>query len=90
MNDILHANIFFFITSIVVVVLGILAIVGLYYILSILKNIRDITRRAERGSEILAADLEDFRENIREEGMRFRHVKKLFKSYAKWFPSDKK
>ena len=90
MNDILHANIFFFVTTVVVAVLGILAIVALYYILGILKNIRDISNRAEKGSEILAGDLEHFRENIKEEGMRFRHIRKFMKGYAKWFPSDKK
>ena len=45
MNDILHANIFFFVTTVVVVVLGVLAIVALYYVLGILKNIRDISNR---------------------------------------------
>jgi membrane protein implicated in regulation of membrane protease activity len=89
MNDILHANIFFFITSVAVVVLAILGAVALYYILGILKNIRNISDRAERGSEILAGDMEHLRENIKEEGMRFRHIKKFIKGYAKWFPSEK-
>ncbi len=90
MNDILHANIFFFITSVVVVILGVLAIFAFYYILGILKNIRDITDRAQRGSEVLAGDLQDLRANIKEEGMRFRHIKKFLKGYSKWFPSDDK
>jgi type II secretory pathway pseudopilin PulG len=90
MNDILHANIFFFITSVVTIILGILAAVALYYIVRILRNIRDISDRAERGSEVLAGDLQDLRTNIKEEGKRFRHIKKFLKGYSKWFPSDDK
>ena len=90
MNDILHANIFFFITSIVTILLGILVAIALYYVIKILKNLRDITDRAQRGSEVLGHDLEHLRENIKEEGMRFKHIKKFLKGYSKWFPDDKK
>jgi len=90
MNDILHANIFFIITSVVTIVLGILAAVALYYIIRILRNVRDISDRAQRGSEVLGHDLEHLRENIKQEGMRFKHIKKFLKGYSKWFPGDKK
>ena len=90
MNDILHANIFFFITSVVTVVIGILAAVALYYILGILKNLRDISRRAQQGSEILADDLAHLRESIQKEGVRLRGLKKFFKGMSQWFPPEKK
>jgi len=90
MNDILHANIFFFITSLVTVILGILAAIALYYVIRILRNIRDISDRAQRGSEVLGHDLEHLRENIKEEGVRFKHIKNFLKGYSKWFPNDKK
>jgi type II secretory pathway pseudopilin PulG len=90
MNELLQANIFFFITSVVTVIIGILLAVALYYILGILKNVRDISNRAQRGSEALEHDLEHLRENIREEGMRFKSIKKFLKGYSKWFPSDDK
>ena len=69
MNDILHANIFFFITSVAVIVLTILIIVALYYIIGILRNARDISEQVRRGGEALADDLVELRSSIKKKGL---------------------
>ncbi len=56
MSEVLQANVFFVITSVAVVVLTVLACVALWYVIRILKNVRDITERIKRGSEQLAED----------------------------------
>lgn len=56
MNEVLQTNVFFVITSIAVVLLTILVSVALFYLIRILRNVRDITDRLKRGSEQLAED----------------------------------
>jgi uncharacterized protein YoxC len=64
MNEILHANIFFIIASIGVVVFIIITSIILYQVLKVVKAVRRIVERVERGSEVLAEDIEDLRHNL--------------------------
>ncbi len=56
MSEVLEANIFFFITSIAVIVFTLLLCVVLYHILKIVKSVRRIIERVEAGSEVIAED----------------------------------
>lgn len=64
MSEILHSNIFFLITSIAVIVVTILVSIGLYYVICILRAVRDIAERVREGSEIIAEDAAQLREDI--------------------------
>lgn len=64
MNEVLHANIFFVITSIAVVLFTILVCLVLYHVLKIVKAVRRIVDRVEAGSEVIAEDLENLRDNL--------------------------
>lgn len=65
METLLKADIFFFVTTAVVVVLGILIVVALIYVLRILRNIDDISRKVkEEGSEIIQ-DVHELRRDLR-------------------------
>ena len=66
MSEVLQTNVFFFITSVAVVVFTIFLCVVLYYLIRILKNVREITERLKRGSEQLAEDAEAVRTFIHE------------------------
>lgn len=61
MNEVLHANIFFFITSIAVVVFTLLLCFAVYQVIKILKSIRRIVDRIDEGSEMIADDMENLR-----------------------------
>ncbi len=86
MSDILHANIFFFITAIATVVVTVLLCVVLYYVAGILRSVRNVTRRIERGSEVLGKDLIDLRRSVEHDGMRLRHIITFFGKRAGWYP----
>ncbi len=75
MTEVLHANIFFFITSIGVIVLTVLVSVALYQFIKILTSVRRIVERVEAGTETLIEDIEDFRTYVMEESFiaRFFH-----------------
>jgi hypothetical protein len=64
LNEVLHANIFFIIASVGVVVFIILTSLILYHVYKVVRAVRRIVERVERGSEVLAEDIEDLRENF--------------------------
>ncbi len=64
MSEVLQANIFFIITSIAVVCVTIMVIVMLYYVIKILRAVRDIAERVREGSEVIADDVAHVREGI--------------------------
>ncbi len=88
-DQVLQTNIFFYITSVAVVIVTVLLAVALYYIIGILEDIRDVTDRVRRGSEVFAEDLNGLRDNIKEEGARVRHFAQFIGKYAGWYPDEK-
>lgn len=69
MNEVLHANIFFFIASVATVVFCVLICFILYHVLKIVKSIRAIIERIEAGSEIIAKDVAHVRELVASGGI---------------------
>jgi len=64
MTEVLHANIFFFITSVAVVLFTLLACVLLYHFIKIVRSVRRIVERVEAGSEVLAEDIDNIRASL--------------------------
>ncbi len=64
MSEILEANIFFFITSVAVIVFTVLVSVAVYYVIKILQSVRRIVDRIDAGSETIAEDISELREYI--------------------------
>ena len=69
MTEILHANIFFFITSVVTVAFGILGCIVFYHIIKILKSVRAIMLRIEEGSDMIADDIQAARDFVAAGGL---------------------
>lgn len=61
MTEVLHANIFFIITTVAVVLFTLLMCVLLFHLIKIVKAVRRIVDRVEAGSEVLADDIENLR-----------------------------
>ncbi len=78
MNTLIHADIFFFITSIVAVILGILLAVALFYIVLILRDLKHLSDLARKGGEKLAGDLDGLREAAKEEGLKISSIFDFF------------
>ncbi len=57
MNEILHANIFFFIASIATIAFSVLVCVILYQVMRIMTSIRALLERIEAGSDMIAEDV---------------------------------
>lgn len=66
MTEILQANIFFFITAMAVVVFTTFLCVAVFYLIKILRSVKNITERIDQGSETIAEDIKQLREYIAE------------------------
>ena len=82
MNDILHANIFFFITSIAVVVVTIPLFIVLWYLIGVMREVRQIVRKVHRASNELEKDLEHLRREFRAGSSKLASVLNAFVGYA--------
>lgn len=67
-SNLIHADIFFFITSIAVVVFTILLIFVLVYVLRVVRAIAHIAERVKVESEQMIEDISDLREKIKDSG----------------------
>lgn len=61
MNEVLLTNVFFMITAAAVVVFTLVLCIALYYAIKILRAVRRIVERIERGSETIADDVSHLR-----------------------------
>lgn len=69
MDEVLHANIFFFIASGATIIFCILVAIAMYQVIRILKLVRSIVERIEEGSEQIADDVAAFREYVQKGNM---------------------
>lgn len=69
MDEVLHANIFFFIASVATVIFCILICFILYHVYKIVKSLRAIIERIEAGSEVIAKDVAHMRELVANGGI---------------------
>lgn len=66
MDEVLHANIFFFITSVAVMLVTLLVCFALFHVIKILKSVRRIVERIDAGSEMIVEDVEQLRSYVLE------------------------
>ncbi len=66
MNSLIHADVFFFITSIAVVAVTLLVAVILFYVAMTARTISKITEKIKKESDEVLEDLSIFREKIKE------------------------
>ncbi len=66
MDTLIHADVFFFITTIAVIMVTSFLVVALFYIIEILKNFRDMSRMLRNGVKGASNSLEDLANMIKE------------------------
>ena len=86
MRELMKADIFFFVTTIVVILVSIGVIVALYYIVRILRNVHDVTERVDEGTQALGEDLSAVRTTLKSQGFAWKHVLAFLGKHARWFP----
>ncbi|MEK7460383.1 MAG: hypothetical protein AAB628_02440 [Patescibacteria group bacterium] len=64
METLAKSDIFFFITSIAVIVLATVLVIAGYYLVQILKNFRDISNKLKKAVDVAEGDLENIHDQI--------------------------
>jgi len=83
MTDFLKQDIFFFVTTIAVVMFLILGSIAMVYIIQIVKHINYIAKRARHQTDLLTEDLDSIRDRVRTEGFRIKHLWEFFTNINK-------
>lgn len=81
----MKADIFFFITSIAVVIATIGLAVIFYYVVVILRDVREVTKRVDEGTKALAEDFSALRGNFKREGFMWGPIFAFLKKHSRWF-----
>ncbi len=82
MEQIVHADIFFFITSIAVVVVGCATLVFICFLISFMREARKAVRTVRRMTEKLEADVDILRENVKDQGHKVRTIFEILVALA--------
>ena len=78
MKSLIHADIFFFITSIAVIALTAILVVVLVYLIQILRDVKDVSRVVKKETRDLAGDISDLRFKAKREGLKLKHFADFF------------
>ena len=90
MEDFMKADIFFFITSLAVILITIGALVALFYLIEILRSVRDVSKRVDEGSKLFAEDLSAFRESVKARGFALGQLFSFLQKRSRWFSRKSK
>lgn len=86
MDQLIQADVFFFITAIATVILTVLIAVGLVYLIRILKDVRKITTRVSDETEVVAKDINALRSCIKQEGWKLGILRDISRFFSKRRP----
>ena len=78
MDSVAHSDIFFFITSVVVVVIGAVFAVALIYVVRILKDMKQISGEVRTQSGQIAEDITRVRTKVKESSARIKSIIDFF------------
>ena len=78
MGDFLKMDIFFGVTTIVMLFAGLLLLVALYYAILILRSMSRVAKNIADESDNVRGDVAVLRSKIRDEGMRVQHLVDFF------------
>ncbi len=90
MDTLIHADIFFFITTIAVVLIALVSTVALVYFIRILKNVLRVSEMVKEETKLVREDLRATRQNMREDGFRLKHLISFFSNLSSKKPRSKK
>ena len=78
MDDVLKADIFFFITAIAILVFSVFLAIAFFYAIRILRDIKHISSMAKKESDIISEELSDLREHIKKGGTKVKYFLSFF------------
>lgn len=91
MNTLIHADIFFFITAIAVVLATGAFLIASWYVIQILRDVREISTKAKNAADKLEVDFEALRTDLKHKGTKVGSIADMLLAFiASWIPRPKK
>jgi uncharacterized membrane protein len=78
MNSLIHADIFFFVSTIALILISIGIIIIIVYIIKILRTVSEVSDKVKEESTEIIHDIHTLRGDIRREGFQARYIKSFF------------
>lgn len=91
MQTLIHADIFFFITTIAVILVTLFIAIILFYAVKVARKVDSIAETIDKESKNVAQDIETLRTRVKEEGMKVSGFSKFIGSFlvGKYFGKGK-
>jgi cell division protein FtsX len=83
MDTLIHADIFFFVTTIAVVVVTLLLAIVLIYLIKVLNRIKDIAEQVREETILFREDIHELRDSVKNETFK---LKNLFSIVQRFIP----
>jgi hypothetical protein len=83
MDTLIHADIFFFVTTIVVIIVGIAFTIALIYLAKVLSDVKEITKQVKEETILFREDIKDLRGDMKQEGFRVERLVMFFRNLFK-------
>lgn len=80
-ESLIHADIFFFISTIALVLISIGIVIVLVYVIKILRNVGEVTDKIKVESGEIVEDLKKLRASLRDEGIKWKHMADLVRMF---------
>lgn len=80
MDSLIKSDVFFFITSMAVILITILLAVGLVYVITILHTIKGISKQVKQEADLISQDIAEVRNYAYGQGWTVRGLVQLFKT----------
>ena len=90
MDTLVQADVFFFITSIAIVLVTIATLMALFLLIQILRDVRYTTKRIREEADRIISDVEGLREFVKKEGKRAFNIKELVSGVFHIFQGKKR
>lgn len=90
MNSLIHADIFFFVTTIFIVIISIAVIIITVYLTGILSDIRYMAKEWRKENEFFIKDARNFRDAVRDEGVKWKQIADAIYVFVGRFITPKK
>jgi predicted Holliday junction resolvase-like endonuclease len=78
MNSLLKSDIFFFITSVAVVLLTVLLCILVFYLIKVSKDIKYISQKAKSEADNVLNDISELREGVKQQGQNLKNILNFF------------
>ncbi len=83
MDTLVHADIFFFVTTIAVIVVAVAFTVVLFYLAKVLSDLKDITEHIKEETALFRGDIGRLRNTVQREGFRLEQFISFFRNAVK-------